>query len=161
MDPPTNANVYVFDAMFFEYFRASNWLSPMQAAEIDHLNDFVPYSIGGVQAGGFYYAIPQLGCANILFYQATDAALAKATTLTQIETALSECTYTSMIPPDRRGLMVDMSGGTTTATLYLDTAYSLNGQYPFPLPWSQSQINQPAINNLHELLAMARSQCCS
>jgi thiamine pyridinylase len=154
-NPPPNADVYVFDAMFFAYFRSQGLLEPMSASEIQNLNDFVPYAIQGVQAGGQYYAIPQLGCANILFYQQSDAALANATTLTQIKNALSQCTYTSQVPPDRRGLMIDMSGGTTNATLYLDTVHSVTGQYPPPLPWNESQINPVAMNNMRLLLAMA------
>lgn len=154
-NPPPNADVYVFDAMFFDYFRSQGWLEPMSAGEINNLNDFVPYAINGVQSGGQYYAIPQLGCANIFFYQQSDAALASATTLSQIQSALSQCTYTSQVPPDRRGLMIDMSGGTTNATLYLDTAHSVTGQYPPPLPWNESQINPVAMNNMRLLLAMA------
>lgn len=38
-DPPPQADVYVFDAMFFEYFRSQGWLEPMSADEIDDLDD--------------------------------------------------------------------------------------------------------------------------
>jgi len=155
IDPPAEADVYVFDAMFFEYFNSQGWLEPMQASEIDNLTDFVPYAIDGVRSGQEYYAIPQLGCASILFYQKDDTALAKATNLDQIDRALGQCTYTSDIPPDRRGLMLDMAGGTTNATLYLDTVHSINGIYPFPLPGNESQLNSNGIENMQELLAMA------
>ena len=155
IDPPANADVYVFDAMFLDFFRSRGWLEPMQAGEIDHLADFVPYAIQGVQSDGQYYAIPQLGCANILFYQQTDTALAQATTLSQIKEALDQCTYSSKIPPDRRGLMIDMSGGTTNASLYLDVAHSLTGQYPLPLPSGPSEINPDAMSNMRLLLALA------
>lgn len=154
-NPPSNADVYVFDAMFFEFFRSQGWLEPMSAGEITNLSDFVPYAINGVKVGANYYAIPQLGCANILFYQQSDAPLANATTLSDIKNALSQCTYTSQIPPDRRGLMIDMAGGTTNASLYLDAVHSVTGQYPPPLPWNESQINQTAMNNMRLLLAVA------
>ena len=154
-DPPPNADVYVFDAMFFDYFRSQNWLEPMQASEIQNLDDFVKYAIDGVQINQQYYAIPQLGCANILFYQKEDQALANATNLTEIKDALCSCAYTSEIPPDRRGMMLDMAGGTTNAALYLDTAHSLTGQYPFPLPLNESQLNSQAIENMRELISMA------
>ncbi len=154
-DPTTSMDVFVFDAMFLEYFRSQNYLEPMQASEIQDIGDFVPYAINGVQDSGQYYAIPQLGCANILFYQQSDTPLANATTLSQVKAALNQCSYTSEIPPDRRGLMVDMAGGTTNASLYIDTVHSLNGQYPFPLPSGPSQLNTQAINNMRELLAMA------
>ena len=154
-DPPANADVYVFDAMFFEYFKSKDWLEPMQASEVKGLNDFVKYAIDGVKVGEQYYAIPQLGCANLLFYQKDDTELANSTTLSKINSVLSQCTYTSKIPPDRRGLMLDMAGGTTNAALYLDTAHSLTGKYPFPLPWNESQINTTAMNNMRKLLVMA------
>lgn len=154
-NPPPEADVYVFDAIFFDYFRSQNFLSPIQASEIENLGDFVQYAINGVQANGTYYAIPQLGCANILFYQEKDTAIANATNLDEINKALCPCTYTSEIPPDRRGMMLDMAGGTTNAALYLDIAHSLTGQYPFPLPLSTSQLNPQAVDNMQELLAMA------
>ena len=154
-DPPSDADVYVFDAMFFDYFRSQDLLEPMQASEIKALDDFVQYAIDGVQVDGTYYAIPQLGCANILFFQKEDAAVANAMNLDEINNALCSCTYTSEIPPDRRGIMLDMAGGTTNAALYLDIAHSLTGQYPFPLPMNGSQLNSQAIDNMQELLAMA------
>lgn len=154
-NPPLDADVYVFDAMFLDYFRSQGFLEPMSAGEIDDPDDFVAYAIHGVEAGGRYYAIPRLGCANILFYRKDDAQLAKATTLSEIKDALGQCTYTSEIPPDRRGLMVNMSGGTTDASLYLDTVHSLTGEDPPPLPWDPSEIDPSAMDNMRQILAMA------
>ena len=154
-NPPKDADVYVFDAMFFDYFRSRDWLVPMQASDIDNLDDFVDYAIEGVKVESDYYAIPQLGCANILFYRKDDTALANATTLSEVNDALSECTYTGKIPPDERGLMLDMHGGTTNASLYLDITHSLTGEYPLPLPKSKEELNPEAIRDLQQLLAMA------
>jgi thiamine pyridinylase len=133
-DPPAQADVYVFDAMFFEQFRANNFLVSMAPNEIVNAADFLSYASDAVTVNGTYYAIPQLGCANILFYNSNDAPVANATTLGQLQTALNQCTFTSEIPPDRRGLMLDMAGKTTNATLYLDVAHSVNGTYPLPQP---------------------------
>jgi len=154
-NPPPETDVYVFDALFFDYFRSQNWLESMQSSEINNINDFVEYAIDGVKVDNKYYAIPQLGCANILFYHKEDTAIANATNLEDINNTLGSCTYTSEIPPDIRGLMLDMAGGTTNATLYLDTAHSLTGQYPFPLPGNESQLNSQAIHNMQQLLGMA------
>jgi thiamine pyridinylase len=133
-DPPARAHVYVFDAMYFEQFRTKGLLVDMAPSEIHHTDDFLPYARDAVIVDGKYHAVPQLGCANILFYNVNDTALANATTLTQVQSALRQCTYTSEIPPDRRGLMLDMLGSTTNATLYLDIAHSANGRYPLPQP---------------------------
>ena len=133
-DPPAQADVYVFDAMYFEQFRANNFLVAMAPNEIQNAADFLSYARDAVIVSGNYYAIPQLGCANILFYNVNDAPVANAGTLSQLKGALNQCTYTSEIPPDRRGLMLDMDGRTTNATLYLDIAHSVNGSYPLPQP---------------------------
>ncbi len=154
-NPPADADVYVFDGMFFEYFRSQGWLEPMAASEIQNLNDFIDYAIAGVEVGNQYYAIPLLGCANILFYLKSDTALANATTLSEIDNTLSQCTYTSEIPPDRRALMVDLAGGTSNATMYLDTEHAITGVYPLPLPQNQSQIDPNAMANVKLLLKMA------
>jgi thiamine pyridinylase len=133
-DPPAQADVYVFDAMYFEQFRANNFLVAMSPSEIENASDFLSYARDAVLVNGNYYAIPQLGCANILFYNVNDAPVANASTLSQLKGALNQCTYTSEIPPDRRGLMLDMAGRTTNATLYLDIAHSADGIYPLPQP---------------------------
>jgi len=152
---PTGIDVFVFDAMFFEYFRSQNWLDALQPNEIANLTDFVDYAIDGVKVGSQYFAIPLLGCTNILFYQKDDAELQRATTLSEINGALSQCTYTSQIPPDRRGIMTDMASGTTNAALYLDAHHSMTGIYPMPLPQSKAEIDPAALENLRELLRMA------
>ena len=133
-DPPAEADVYVFDVMYFEQFRTNGLLVAMAPSEVQNADDFLAYARDAVVVNGNYYAIPQLGCANILFYNVNDTPLANATTLTQVQSALHQCTYTSEIPPGRRGLMLDMAGSTTNATLYLDAAHSANGQYPLPQP---------------------------
>jgi thiamine pyridinylase len=133
-DPPPQADIYVFDAMYFEDFRARGLLLAMAPSEIQNADDFLEYARNSVIVDGNYYAIPQLGCANMMFYNAADIAIANATTLGQLNTTLNHCTYTSEIPPDRRGLMVDMAGRTTNAALYLDIAHSVNGTYPLPQP---------------------------
>ena len=132
-DPPPQTDIYVFDAMYFEDFRARGLLVAMAPSEIQNADDFLAYARNAVIVDGKYYAIPQLGCANILFYNVNDPAVANATTLGQLQSTLNQCTYTSEIPPDRRGLMLDMAGRTTNATLYLDIAHSVNGTYPLPL----------------------------
>jgi thiamine pyridinylase len=132
-NPPDQVDVFVFDAMYFEQFR-KDYLVAMSPNEIENTDDFLPYAREAVVVDGNYYAIPQLGCANILFYNTNDTPVANATTLGQLQNAMKQCTFTSEIPPDRRGIMLDMAGKTTNATLYLDIAHSVNGTYPLPQP---------------------------
>lgn len=133
-DPPATADLFVFDAMFLGTYITNLNLAPLQAAEIANLNDFLPYAKNGVQSGGSYYGIPLLGCTNVLFYFKSDTQLAAAKTLSQVSNVIGQCTYTSPIPPDRRGTMLDLAGTTTRATWYLASAYAASGVFPLPLP---------------------------
>lgn len=153
-DPKSTYDVFVFDAMYFEYFRSKGYLASMSPGEIANESDFLSYAIDGVKVSGNYYAIPLLGCANILFFDKANTALKNATTLSDVNSALGQCTYTSEIPPDRRGLMVDMAGTTTNVALYADTAHSLTGTYPLPQP-APSNLNQQAIANMTSIMSMA------
>lgn len=153
-DPPAKADVFVFDAMFLEYFRSKKLLAPLTPSEVQNADDFVSYARAGVYDGKSYSAIPQLGCANILFYSKKDTALANASTLSEVTGALSRCTYTSRIPPDRRGLMIDMAGEATNAALYLDTEHSQDNIYPLPLP-PKDKLNMDAIARMRALLSAA------
>jgi len=152
MTPPDDLDVFVFDAMMLENFRASGYLEPMQASEVKGLDDFISYAINGVKYGDQYVAIPQLGCASILFYKKNDAPIATAKDIGDLKTALGQCTYTSQVPPDVRGMMIDMQGGSTNAALYLDIAHSYNGRYPLPLPPTQGDLNATVIGGMKTLL---------
>jgi len=154
-DPDPAWDVFVFDGMYLEYFRAEGFLEAMAPSEIDDAADLLAYARDGVQNGGQYFAIPLLGCANILFYHQSDQALAQATTLSAVEAALGQCTYTSEVPPDRRGLMIDMGGSTTAASLYLDTTHAIDGVYPPALPGEPSELNQTALGNMTGMMSVA------
>lgn len=157
LEPPENADVYVFDAIFLNYFRSQGWLLPLNSQEVEGVNDFLPYAINGVKSSteNTYYAIPQLGCTNILFYWNTDTALKQASNLDDIYHTIGQCSYTSQEPPDRRGLMVDMAGGTTNACLYIDALASVKNKFPVPQPQKPQKVNQEAIANLRKLLKMS------
>ncbi len=151
-NPPLDADVFVFDATYFEQFRAGKMLEPLSSGEVANQDDLVDYAKTGVKVGDIYYAIPQLGCANLLFYRKADSALAAAKTLSDVNRAVGQCTYGSQIPPDKRGLMLDMAGGTTNALLYLDVDHSMMNVYPFGLPQS---LNQGTFGYLKTLMQMA------
>ena len=118
-DPPDDLDVFVFDAIYFDAFLTSGYLSKLAPEEINNIDDFLDYAIDGCKAGDNYYAIPQLGCGSALFYKKNDTSLSEAKTLNEVVTALGECTYDGEVPPENVGLMVDLSGGTTCACLYL------------------------------------------
>lgn len=152
---PSGMDVFVFDAVFLDYFRSAGYLMALTPEQVENRDDFLPYAIQGVAADSAYSGIPMFGCANILFYREGDSALAAATTLSQVTSAVGQCTYTSQVPPDERGLMLDMAGGTTNACLYVDATESLDGHWPIQYPSSPSELNPTAIDHLQSLLAVS------
>ena len=156
LEPPENIDVYVFDAIFLNYFRSQGWLLPLKSEEVQGADDFLSYAIQGVKSSpDTYDAIPQLGCTNILFYWNTDTPLKNARNLDDIYHTIGQCRFTSQEPPNREGLMVDMAGGTTNACLYIDALASTLNQFPVPKPWKPQEVNQEAIANLRKLLRMS------
>lgn len=153
-EPPENVDVYVFDAIFLNYFKSKRLLLPLEKNEIEGKEDFLSYASEGVQFGDKFYAIPQLGCSNILFYRDKDTSLKNATKLTDIYQTIGQCSYSSKIPPDSRGLMIDMGGGTTNACLYMDALASVKNQFPVPEPENEQQVDPLAMDNLRTLLKM-------
>lgn len=152
---PSGMDVFVFDAMYLDYFRMRGFLAAIPPAQVHDPEDFLPYAATGAQYDDKYYGLPMFGCANILFYRVDDAPVAAAQTLTELTSALGQCTYTSEIPPDKRGLMLDMAGGTTSASLYVDLVQSIDGAWPPVLPTEPSELNATAITESRSLLATA------
>ncbi len=152
---PSGMDVFVFDAIFLDYFRSRNLLAGMDPSTISDLDDYVRYAIDGAEHEGKYYGLPMFGCANILFYRTGDEPVANANTLTALTQAVGQCSYTSQIPPDERGLLIDLAGGTTNACMYIDLAESIDGQWPVPLPTEPSELNATAIVGGKSLLSTA------
>jgi thiamine pyridinylase len=153
-DPPANLDVFVFDGIFLDHFVAKRYLSPLKPEEIENPGDFLPYALRDSKIGGVNYAIPQIGCGNILFYRRGDTALAAANTLSQINSALGQCSNDSIPPPDGSNLIVDLSGSTTDACLYLETFQDITGQYtPNPALPAPNKLSSVAVSSLHSLLA--------
>lgn len=125
----------------------------MQPSEVDHFDDFLAYAATGVKSGGLIYAIPQLGCGSILFYEKSDSALANATTLSGVVSALGRCMYYGETPANKTGLMLDLSGGTTNATTYVESTHERLDRYPVPLPQNPSQVDKNSIADAQRALA--------
>ncbi|MDO6686476.1 thiamine pyridinylase, partial [Agarivorans sp. 3_MG-2023] len=154
---PSKLDVFVFDALFLNKYRASNILQDLSASDInpDGLDDFLPYAINGVKNkdGSTYAAIPLLGCTNILFYN-KGIGLENANTFDEVRNIVKTCQYTGLVPGQapHNGMMLDISGKTTNASYYIATQYAMNGTYPFPTP---SSINNNVISRLHTLMEMS------
>jgi thiamine pyridinylase len=159
-DPPSNLDVFVFDAVFLDYFVNKGYLARLDPKDIDYPNDFVPYALNDSKLGGFNYAIPQLGCGDILFYHQGDKALEQAKTLSDVYRAIQDCSNTC-IPPNCSGpassnLLVDLSGGTTDSCFYVETSEHINGVYnPTPPLPPAGNLDSRVIANLKKLVSMA------
>jgi thiamine pyridinylase len=156
-DPPEDLDVFVFDAIYLSYFREKGFLSAIQPGEVKNPDDFLVYALEGAKVEGTLYGIPQLGCASILFYRHGDRQLADAGTLGEVAEAIGECTYTTLTPPAGTGLMVDISGGTTSACYYLEAVEDIYNKYTDtpPLPPDTGRIDSWAMGNVQKLLRMA------
>lgn len=155
-DPPEDLDVFVFDAIFFQYFVSKGYLKPMDLDEIDDWTDILEYALEGSQISGTYYGIPQFGCTNLLYYREDDEELKKANTLSEVYGVIGNCSYTGVWPPPGEGLMVDLSGGTTDSCLYLATVELLNCQYTLnPTLPDADHLNRDAVANLQTLVKMA------
>lgn len=154
-DPDPSYDVYVFDAINIDYFRTQNWLLGLQPSEVDHFDDFIAYAANGVKNAGLIYALPQLGCGSILFYEKTDSALASATKLSEVTAALGKCSYYGEAPPAKKGLLVDLAGGTTNASTYIESTHERLNRFPVPLPQNDTQIDKSSIADIQQILAAA------
>lgn len=148
---PEHVDVFVFDAIHLEYFKKLGYLSAIEPESVVNANDILPYARNGVTFEEKMYGIPLLGCGNFLFYFKDDP-LAQEETFSSITGELGNCSYTSEIPPDRRGLMLNMAGGTTNACLYLEVVSANTGSIPDPLP---KELNASYINTMRQLMSSA------
>jgi thiamine pyridinylase len=162
IDPPDDLDVFVFDALFLHYFQAQGYLAAIEDEEIDDLSDILPYAVEGSRIKGKLFGIPQLACTNLLFYRKNDRELAKAKTLDEISRILGQCPYTGVTPPPQTGLLVDLSGETTNASLYLEAVMDIKGEYtPVPQLPTIDQLNPQAIFYLQKVLGMASKRQAS
>lgn len=155
MNPDPSYDVFVFDAIYYDYFRLNGYLYQLDKSQVDSIGDFLDYVITGVTVGNKLYAIPQLGCGDFLFYWKNDTALANASTITQIVSALGTCTYYDTTPPAGVGLMVDFSGGTTDASDYVVSLHETTNRFPVPLPYNPSQIDPVTAKNLQNIMSVS------
>ncbi len=154
-DPPKDLDVFVFDGIFLDDFASKGYLAALTPGDIEDSNDFLHYAMDDSKVHNTYYGIPQLGCANLLFYRQGDTPLAQAGTLEQVYRVLGKCANPSIPPPQGNSLLVDLSGGTTDACLYLETVQEINHKYtPDPPLPSADKLDKQAVTNLQSLVYM-------
>jgi len=160
-DPPATLDVFAFDTIFARYFINQQYL---QAFPVMDLGDFLPWSLTGLTINSeWVWAVPNLGCLNTLIYRAGDPQLAApGLTNAALLGILGVSPATSPEPPPGSGLLVDFTGGTTDACMYLQTTMENSGSYPIdpPLPpWTN--LDAAALKDLRQLVSMAGLQQAS
>ncbi|MFN3226377.1 MAG: thiamine pyridinylase [Hyphomicrobiales bacterium] len=123
-------DVFVYDAMYLEYWKTQTVSVP--AASISDPTDFVPYAQTALtEANGDMFALPMLGCTNIMFYRQGDQRMEAVTTFSEFLSVNPAGVYISPVPFDDTGAMMNMSGKTTIGVDYMVRGYlTNNGQWP-------------------------------
>jgi len=156
-DPPRDLDLFVFDAVFRDYFQRRGYLQPLAENELERPADVLPYALQAARAGGTLSGIPQLGCASLLFYRRGDGAMKAARDLGDVVAALGEGAYAGLKPPPGKGLLVDLSDPTADACLYVEALVDTYGTYSAdpPLPPDVGWLDPWAVDNVRALLNMA------
>lgn len=155
-DPDPDLDVFEFDAIFLEHVVRNNFASPLNLSEIENVQDLLAFALSGSMVDGIPYGIPRLACTSVLFYRKRDREIEVAQSLRNLLEVMGESDGNQPEPPKGKGLLLDLTGGTTCACLYLDAVSDLSRNYSvtpeLPAP---DRINEEAISNLSLLTRMA------
>jgi len=162
-DAAHRPDVFVFDSLYLRHFVHRQDLLPLPEALPTASEDFQDWALQASAVDGTRYGIPCHGCMNIFFYRADDRDLdpdgAGPLTLGALRRIIGEAAPTDEpAPPPGEGLLLDLTGRTTCAGLYLESWLDVHGAddpYP-PLPRVPFHTFDPAaLANLETLRAMA------
>jgi thiamine pyridinylase len=155
-DPPPTLDVFAFDAIFGRYFASKDYLRPFPLMDT---SDFFPWALSGLSVNSeWVWAAPYLGCMNILIYRKEDPDLASADlTVRQLEQILGDSSNEHARPPHGQGLLIDLTGATTDACMYLQAVMENIGEFPLdpPLPPCPSGLDSTAVEDLRTLVRIA------
>lgn len=158
-DPPPNLDVFVFDGIYYKYFMSRHYLKQLSTSNITDWMGFMNYAWNAVWVSpNTVFAIPYLGCSNVYFYRKSDPGLdtLRQNGLDAFYSIIGNSpSPQNPQPPQRQGLLMDLSGSTTDATLYLMAQMNLANNYsanPYLPP--ASQLDPNAINHLHQYTNM-------
>ncbi|MFX3680837.1 MAG: thiamine pyridinylase [Hyphomicrobiales bacterium] len=133
-------DVFVFDAMYLDYWKTQT--TPVPASSISDASDFVEYAQKALTRNdGSMFALPMLGCTNIMFYRDGDTDMDGVSTLPEFLSVNPAGVYISPVPFDRTGAMLNISGKTTIAVDYMVKGLLDNGAWPSMNPLDQSIVD--------------------
>lgn len=158
VDPPDSVNVFVFDGVYFNYFVSQGYLAPIDTTKISDYQKFWPFARQAVLNNKTAFGVPYLSCANVYFYRKADKALNTGTDLNLVNffNVIGKATYSDTIPPVNQGLLMDYSGSTTDACLYVNGWMNFNQNFTTNPPLPDSfKYDQNVINRLQAYTVMA------
>lgn len=109
-------DVYELDTIFLPDFIANGRLQALDYNRLDknRLKEAFQFAINGSQFNGIIYGAPHWVCGLFLFYFSHDEKMASASNYDSIVAAIGKKHERN------RGLLIDMTGNSTVAELYLD-----------------------------------------
>lgn len=134
-DPPDDLDVFELDAIGLDYYARNSFLSPLGQDEVLDSEDILDFAWKGSLIDGRAYAVPRLACTYVLIYRKDDIAVRDAVGLTGVHKVLGDGPkklpegQKEPVPEENKGLLIDMSGGTDCACLYLDAVADVSGKY--------------------------------
>lgn len=128
-DPPEDLDVFVLDSIYLTDFIEQGYLLPIPEKALKEEADIVPFSMDGCRAGGKLYAVPQILCTHLLYTRKADTELADVSDIIALYEKIGDRELQTEIPEENEGLLIDLTGGTTKATMYLDAQIDENNAY--------------------------------
>lgn len=128
-DLPDDLDVFVFDGIFLSEYLEKGYLLPIPEEAVRDKEDFVPFAIDGLRENGEFCAVPQFLCTSLLYTRKDDTELADVSDIVTLYEKIGDRKTQTEIPEDKEGLLIDMSGGTTKVTMYLDAQIDQNDEY--------------------------------
>jgi thiamine pyridinylase len=156
-DPGADVDVFGFDCIYLSELAQAGFLTPISAGQIDDDGDFFPWALAACRYDGGFFAIPYLACAYSLVYRDGDDALAKALSLEDVYAVIGDAPdQSNPTPLPGKGLVLDLTGGTTDACFYLTTYEEITDKYPPdpPLP-DANDLDPRVLAGLKKLRDMA------
>lgn len=160
-DPPDGLEVFAFDTIRIKDLEGKLFDFVWDKPQLDQFFGWTKWGLWSDGTPLTVHALPYLGCTSILIYRKNDPNLkdlqAADLKWDKFKTAITPSDNKHPIPPAGKGLLVDLTGGTTLVCLYLQSIMQQTGRFPQPatIPKSKSEFDKTAIDSLKTIVGIA------
>lgn len=127
-DSPDNIDVFMYDALFLDYFVESGYVHEIKASDINDIDGIIDCALEGALYDGKYYGVPALMCSNFLFYYKDDTELAEVENVQQLYEVVGDRKTKDKKPADKtEGLIINFYDNFTY--YYLETLVDEAGKH--------------------------------